>query len=342
VRVCEFLASSGEGGLENHFVDLVDGLSKLHEVHVIGDESFRPKLPESVTFHSFNISRSRFNFFSLVRFVFLIRSISPSILHVHANKATKIASRVKVFLSCPVIATLHGLKKNTSMYDKVDGVIGVSSEVLDNVKNKNKFVVYNGRNLRDSGGFDSEMPSISNKRYIFLAARLADVKRVDLAIQAVANLNDVNLVIAGDGKERQNLEELAKREGVFDRVFFLGYRHDIRKLMELSSIVLISSDREGFPLVMVEALLMRKIVVSTKVPGVKEFVPDKYLSKVGDAEELARKLKFVLDDLAKAEQDFSSVWVRADSELTLDAQIKRTINVLEMFSNEKNKGSLSE
>jgi glycosyltransferase involved in cell wall biosynthesis len=63
--------------------------------------------------------------------------------------------------------------------------------------------------------------------YVLSVGRIESVKRVDLAIAAMADVpSDIRLVIAGDGTQRQNAERAAAEAGVTDRVTFLGNVED--------------------------------------------------------------------------------------------------------------------
>ncbi len=79
-----------------------------------------------------------------------------------------------------------------------------------------------------------------------------------------------------------------------DRVAFLGFRTDARDLIQIADVVVLSSDREGFPLVMVEALQANKTMASTRVNGVIEWLPEPYLANIGQAKELQQAIENAL------------------------------------------------
>jgi glycosyltransferase involved in cell wall biosynthesis len=104
--------------------------------------------------------------------------------------------------------------------------------------------------------------------------RVEPQKGFDLLIQALAQLEDVMLVVVGDGSERQGLEQLAKSLGLADRVVWEGWSEDPRSYLGVFDVVALPSRFEGFPLALLEALLARAAVVAADVGSVGEAVRD--------------------------------------------------------------------
>jgi len=114
--------------------------------------------------------------------------------------------------------------------------------------------------------------------YALSVGRLESVKRADLLIKAMAHVDrPLSLVLAGDGTERQNLEALAGRLGVGDRVRFLGAVPD-DQLIELyadAAVVAYVPFDEDFGYVTLESFLSAKPVVTLRDSGGPlEFVED--------------------------------------------------------------------
>lgn len=114
--------------------------------------------------------------------------------------------------------------------------------------------------------------------YVLSVGRIESVKRVDLAVEALARCPDpLRLVVAGDGTQRANVERVAQEAGVADRVSFLGTIGDER-LVELYAgalAVVYPPYDEDFGYVTLEAFLSRKPVVTcTDSGGPNEFVVD--------------------------------------------------------------------
>ena len=114
--------------------------------------------------------------------------------------------------------------------------------------------------------------------YVLSVGRLESVKRVDLVVRAMADVDaPTRLIVAGDGTQRANVERAAEEAGVADRVTFLGSAPD-ETLIELYSgalAVIYPPFDEDFGYVTLEAFLARKPVVTcTDSGGPTEFVTD--------------------------------------------------------------------
>ena len=115
-----------------------------------------------------------------------------------------------------------------------------------------------------------------NGATLAFAGRLTAQKSLEVALDALAAVDGVELVIAGDGDTRSNLEQRAARLGLADRVRFLGPqpRERVLELFRAADASLLSSSWENFPHTVVEALAVGTPVVATRVGGVGEVVHD--------------------------------------------------------------------
>ncbi len=85
---------------------------------------------------------------------------------------------------------------------------------------------------------------------------------------------DFRLLIVGDGPYRQQLERHATEQGLNGNVLFLGARSDIVDILHNTDICVLSSKREGFPMVLLEAMGCGVPCVSTQVGGVFQLIND--------------------------------------------------------------------
>jgi len=112
--------------------------------------------------------------------------------------------------------------------------------------------------------------------YVLSVGRIESVKRVDLAVAAMAHVDPpIRLIVAGDGTQRANVEALAARAGVADRVAFVGSVDDDQLLAlyaEALAVAYAPFD-EDFGYVTLESFLARKPVLTCHdAGGVLEFV----------------------------------------------------------------------
>ena len=104
---------------------------------------------------------------------------------------------------------------------------------------------------------------------IITAGRLSYGKRLDIllrAAQLLASRITFNLVIVGDGPLREGLQQLASSLGIRQRTFFLGFQTNPWKFIARAAVFVISSDVEGGPMVLVEAMACGVPVVATRAP----------------------------------------------------------------------------
>jgi len=132
--------------------------------------------------------------------------------------------------------------------------------------------------------------------------RLEPQKANEVFVRAVARVirRVPNLVtlIAGDGPQRAELEDLVARLGLTESVRFLGWRDDAVELLGALDIFCMSSRWEGCPMVLLEAMAMGRPVVATDIGGVREIVVNAetgLLVKPEDPEALAEAVLRLLE-----------------------------------------------
>jgi len=172
--------------------------------------------------------------------------------------------------------------------------------------------------------------------FIVAVGRLTHVKRFDLLIRAYA-LGDFKqpLVILGEGPQLAELKELALELGVSERVLFPGFMANPYAIVAQASVFVLSSDREGFPNCLVEAMAVGLPVIATNCHhGPAEILDDvatltvagvhqgKYglLVPTNDADALAQALRQVLADQAMRKSLAESAKLRAQ-QFTISAAL---------------------
>ena len=135
--------------------------------------------------------------------------------------------------------------------------------------------------------------------------RLDPQKGHDVLLRAIAQLPGVGAIIVGDGPERERLEDVTRTLGIEDRVVFAGWRSDARDFLSTFDVFVLPSRFEGFPLVVLEAMLARLPVVATDVGSVGEAVADGETGLIvppDDPAALTLALRTLLGDAPRREQ----------------------------------------
>lgn len=105
----------------------------------------------------------------------------------------------------------------------------------------------------------------SHPPVVLAAGRLVPEKGFARLVEAFADLppEAARLVIVGDGPQAGGLQWLIAKLGITDRVTLAGYVPDIRPWLDAARLLVLSSDFEGFPAVLIEALAAGRPVVAT-------------------------------------------------------------------------------
>jgi glycosyltransferase involved in cell wall biosynthesis len=112
-----------------------------------------------------------------------------------------------------------------------------------------------------------------------IVGRLDPVKRVDLFLEVARCLShqlpSACFVIAGAGREEAALRDSLRGSELERQVYFLGERGDICDVLRAMDLLLITSDHEGLPTVLLEAMALGIPVVARNVGGISEVICDK-------------------------------------------------------------------
>jgi glycosyltransferase involved in cell wall biosynthesis len=138
---------------------------------------------------------------------------------------------------------------------------------------------------------------------VTIVGRLVPVKRHDIFVDAVAKLRGKGVegvfVVVGGGPERERLEARAIEMGVEHDLRFLGWRRDLGRIYAGSDVVALSSDNEGTPVALIEAMAAGVPVIATAVGGVPDVLQRGRLGVLvepGSADALAEGIHALLSD----------------------------------------------
>lgn len=139
--------------------------------------------------------------------------------------------------------------------------------------------------------------------------RLVSIKNQALFLRAARSMVDsgsqANFVIVGDGELRPSLESQARDLDLAGRVHFLGWREEMSPIYKGLDIFALTSNNEGTPLSLLEAMAAGLPVVATSVGGVPDVVTDGVnglLVPPGDGEAMTESWRRILRDPARSQR----------------------------------------
>jgi colanic acid/amylovoran biosynthesis glycosyltransferase len=169
--------------------------------------------------------------------------------------------------------------------------------------------------------------------------RLNEQKGQLILLDAVRQLRDqgvlFDLVLAGDGEMRAELEEQIGRYGLQERVRITGWisSEQVRHEIQAARAMVLPSFAEGLPVVIMEAMALERPVISTTVAGIPELVRpghDGWLVTPGDADALANTLSLVLNtSIASLREMGSQARQRVNARHDIDVEAAKLFRLFE-------------
>lgn len=163
---------------------------------------------------------------------------------------------------------------------------------------------------------------------ILTVGRLVKVKNIKLQIEALADVvkifPDVKLIIVGDGTEKENLQKLASKLKLDDSVEFAGWQKDLAPYYENADLFLLTSNNEGWGMVVIEAMSAGCPVIMTDVGCAGEIVKNEengIVIHIGDKKALIAAISEMITNKEKramfAEKGVKAVNILPNGEETL-------------------------
>jgi glycosyltransferase involved in cell wall biosynthesis len=151
----------------------------------------------------------------------------------------------------------------------------LAAELSESLGDNRVTYVANGYDISQARGRRVRERQAEESVVLGIVGRLVPVKRVDLFLHAAALLElaapgRFQFRIVGDGPERATLERQVQDLGLTQRVTFLGFRNDVLSEMQQMDALFITSDSEGLPMVVLEAMALRLPIVSHAVGEIPE------------------------------------------------------------------------
>lgn len=239
------------------------------------------------------------------------------VVHAHGLRAGALACLATVRSRTPVVVTLHNAapvgRAARAVYAALERVVarraalvlGVSEDLVTRMQElgsrRTGLAVVAAPPpppvARSTGQVREELGIADGTALVVSVGRLAAQKNFGLLLDAVARLDDLEILvaIAGDGPEREHIESRISLHSLPVRL--LGRRDDVPDLLAAADVVVSSADWEGQPVWLQEALLVGAPLVVTDAGGTVDTIDSAaIIVPVGDPELLAAGIRAVLTD----------------------------------------------
>lgn len=257
------------------------------------------------------------------RLVRLLRRSRTDLIHCHLSLSAVAARLAGRLAGVPVVYTQHGplefshrlsRRANLATWSLQDRVVAVSQEVtksivhhaggvvpvslVENGVATHHFSPDHGRRLETR----RELAIAPDAPVVGTVAVFRPQKRLDLWLEVGSRLHaerpDARLLIVGDGPLRDDLTQRAAALGLSRALLFAGLQEDVRPFLDAMDLYLMTSDFEGFPVALLEAMSMGLPVVSTSVGGIVDVLDTTsgVTTPAGDVNALADAVGLLVGD----------------------------------------------
>ena len=274
MRILHFYSSKVFAGLERHVEELSFQQSHNNEVAVVGPSNLKDKFRSN--YIVLNTNQWRHSPFIKWDVKKILESFNPDIVHTHAFKMTSIVAGVNK--NFKHVSTIHGSKKNIHPFLQSDFIFGVSEKSLGNLSLRNSQVL---ENWVDENRFKNFKKS--EGEYALYLGRFEAVKNLQRLIKSWQNVKE-KLLLVGDGKQKKEIISFVRFNGLENIVSIDESSDNVSKILEKAKVLIISSDREGSPKVVYEALYCGVPVLSTDCGNLKDLLPSSCVSKIDDSD----------------------------------------------------------
>lgn len=276
----------------------------------------------------------RHDIVALYKLYRLMRREHPHIVHTHLAKAGFVGRLAARLARVPIVLhTYHGHvfhsyfgRTKTALFIALeracarlsDRIITISTRLRDEIAGFGVAVPERieivplgfeldafARESRRPGGFRAALGLPRDTPLVGAVGRLVKIKNLHLFLDAAALIRgrapSTQFVLVGDGDLRQPLEDYAAALGLADAVTFTGWRRDLPAIYADLDVLVISSDNEGTPASLIEAMATGCPVVATRVGGVPDLLGDGARGRLVPANDAAALAAAILATLSGAD-----------------------------------------
>ena len=295
-----FFPSIEKGGVEKNLFVISDFLSKK-----IKNISIITSVPNKIDNNKIKVIKSNLNFQNKSRFIkilfcsyMLMREIRKNkrviVMSFQANLyATLIAWFFGVNVVCRANASIKGWLKNPIKKLIYKIIMKLSSKIIVNSKamksefkkdlNLNSFLIYNPlekNKILAASKKKINLGFFNNKKYLKILniGRLTDQKDQMTLLKAVNLLKGkvkFKLILLGQGSEKKKLENYIYNNGLSKNIKILNFKKNPYPIIKKTDVFILSSKYEGLPNVLLEAIVLKKLIISSDCPtGPREILQD--------------------------------------------------------------------
>jgi len=338
LKIIQVMAGADHGGAETAFVDMCVALKQAGENVVVATRANNDSRIKQLKDAGIPVHTMRFggvlDFFTRAQLTRVIRDFKPEIVQTWMSRAAQKTPRWRKSMDVPhyqVLSRLGGYYKLKN-FKETDYFATITPDI-------GKFLIDQGvkpGRVRHINNFaETENPSAPVPRaslntpdevpLLLTLSRLHTSKALDTLFKALAKIPGTWLWLAGEGPEREALEELARELKIDDRVRFLGWRNDRAALLRAVDVCVFPSRYEPFGTVFVQAWANKKPLVVSTADGPRQYVrdgQDSLVFPIDDVDALAAALKRVLTDRPLAAELVENGYRRYQNEFTKEKTVE--------------------
>jgi len=320
IKICYILPAMARGGAERFSLDLISNLdNSLFSISVIlfkDKGSFYQEL-KNLNVHIYTLRKGTLlGLMNFYRLFTILKKIKPHI--VHTQLGGDIRGRLAAFWAGVkiIISTEQNLNKSEKLYQRIakimtaplaDEAVAISLAVANDMQSryylpdsKCKLIIPNGLNLKKFTYREDKIDTANLK--VGAIGRLHPQKGFDLMIKAwqIISPDKAQLTIAGDGPEKNNLENQITEAGLTNSVKLLGDVSDVNSFYNNLDLLIIPSRWEGLGIVALEAGARGIPIIASDADGLQEILsPERaWIFKAGDINDLVQTLKQTLAEMS--------------------------------------------
>lgn len=363
MKVIHLISGGDVGGAKTHVLSLLHGLSATEQVRLVCfmEGQFTREARElgidTVVFPSKNILNT------VKLLAEMIREEGFELIHCHGSRANLIGVMLKPRVQIPMVTTVHSDYRldylgrpwqrltygttNTYCVRRIPNHICVSGSMADMLVDRgfnpqNIFTLYNGVDFSRpvapvdrTAYFRGYGLEVGPDSVVFgIAARLSAVKDIGTLLRAFAHAQvscpNIRLMIAGDGEQRDELEQLALELCSFGSVSFAGWISDTDSFYQAIDVNMLTSLSEGFPYALPEGARMSCPAISSRVGGVPALIEhgtNGLLFEPGDVKTLTDHMVLMATDHELRHRLGRALYEKTAADFSLDAMVKHQLEI---------------